>query len=160
MSQGPAAVRDSGHGFSIGGRTHPDAVIGIEKSRAYVKRSAAALEAARGKMTMPLVYFGTQSEPYGVDHIRVYWNHRVTQYSKCDDCGGSIVRESDKAQKWCHHCGECPQGRDRRHRQQMKSARKTRKARVGKGISDYKMRQYEAEFERDDDTGLWLDIDG
>lgn len=146
-----------GHRFQTG-RSHPDAVVGVEKAIAYHKRSKAALQAARDKMTLPKVYFGTPADPHGVDHIRVYWNHRVTQYSVCADCGGGIVRESDKAQRWCHHCGECQQGEDRRHRQQMRSARKTRKNRAGKGVSDYRMRQIEAHHAADDDIDSWFDI--
>ncbi|OSC19863.1 hypothetical protein B8W68_25235 [Mycobacterium paraintracellulare] len=126
------------------------ALLGAERAKARRARDEAALQAARDKMTLPLVYFGSWDEPHGVDRIRVYWNGEIVQHSTCVDCGGHIRRVSDKARRWAQHCG-C--NKDRPHFQQMKAQRTTRKRQADHrkqhgGISDYRMKQIEDEWNR------------
>jgi hypothetical protein len=139
-----------GHMFSTSrGGVGFGALLGAERARARKARSEAALNAARDKMTLPLVYFGSHDEPYGVDRIRVYWpNGEIVQHSTCVDCGGHIRRVSDKARRWAQHCG-CD--KDGQHFRQMKAQRTTRKRQADHrklhgGISDYRMKQIETEW--------------
>lgn len=135
-----------GHMFSTGSGVGFGALLGAERARAQKARSKAALDAARAKMTLPLVYFGSRDEPYGVDHIRVYNpDGRIEQHTTCSDCGGHIKRVSDKARRWAQHCG-C--NKDGQHFQQMKAQRTTRKRQADHrkqhgGISDYQMKKHQ-----------------
>lgn len=121
----------------------------------YNGREIANLARARAKMVIPRVYFGSEAEPFGVDHIRVYNSTgEIEQHSTCKHCGGHIKRVSDEARKWAHDCG-CASSRDRDHFARMRSRKATRARqaehrKVHGGWTDYKMKKLTDSWERED----------